>query len=82
VGYDADKDEILEERRIETAEGRWIVAVLARYDGGEKKIGLSRLYAKKDGSENHAKLGRLTLDEVPRIVEAVTALVAEAREQV
>lgn len=77
--YSESKDDVLASEWMETAEGRWLVAQLARYDGGPPKIGLLRVYRDKDGEQHHGKLGRIALEEWPRITAAVEKLLAGAR---
>lgn len=77
MAYDPSKDEILDSKRVDVSEGRWLEVVLARYDGGEPKIGINRCSTAKDGSKKYWNLGRMRIEAAGEVAEAIQELRAE-----
>ncbi len=71
--YDQSLDKQLFTKAFETDAGKIIVSVYS-YNGGAKKLQLSRETTDKEGKPTFAKLGRMTKEEV----EGVLPVIAEA----
>lgn len=71
--YDSSLDAKLFSKSWETDDARLVVSVFS-YNGGAKKVQISRENRDAEGEYRFAKLGRLTKDEL----EAVLPLLQEA----
>jgi predicted transcriptional regulator len=71
--YDQSLDKQLFTKAFETDAGKIIVSVYS-YNGGAKKMQMSRETTDKEGKPTFAKLGRMTKEEV----EGVLPIIGEA----
>jgi predicted transcriptional regulator len=71
--YDQSLDKQLFTKAFETDAGKIIVSVYS-YNGGAKKMQMSRETTDKEGKPTFAKLGRMTKEEV----EGVLPIIQEA----
>ena len=77
--YESSKDETLAEETIER--GDYLLKVsLYSYDGAKPKLQLSRILL-KDGREQFAKLGRLTIEDVESIIPAMKKVISREGRQ-
>ncbi|MBI2060905.1 MAG: hypothetical protein HYT87_14150 [Nitrospirae bacterium] len=74
MAYEPEKDKAINEEMIDV-DGARIRAGVYSYNGGEKKIGFTRIVRKKDGMESFAALGRLKKGEAERVREALDRLI-------
>lgn len=79
-GFDPKKDQTFKEDSFSSDSGKdqFVEVELVSYDGGPKKIQLSRFDRGSDGSRKYLRLGRLTLVEAAKVVEIVAAFLKEA----
>lgn len=63
MGYNADNDKLVKlfEKSEENAS---LLFSIMSYNNGEKKLQISRSYAKKDGTIGYGNIGRLTKSEL------------------
>lgn len=76
TGFDETKDAKIAQHEIETGLNEKIVASVHRYDGGESKLQLIRMYQDKNAAWQPAKLGRLNKADLKKLNELL-ALVQE-----
>jgi hypothetical protein len=69
--YDQSLDKQLFTKAYETDAGKIIVSVYS-YNGGAKKLQLSRETTDKEGKPTFAKLGRMTKEEVEGVLPVIT----------
>ncbi len=68
MAYNQDRDKcIAEVGTIEVAGGS-IKVGLWSYAGGPKKIGMTRTFLKRDGSEGTGAIGRVTKEEMEQLL--------------
>jgi hypothetical protein len=80
-GFDTEKDKTFKEDSFSADGGKdqSVEVKLVSYDGGPKKIQLSRFDQSGDGrSRKYLRLGRMTLVEAAKVVEIVAAFLKEA----
>jgi hypothetical protein len=66
--YDRDKDKCLDEiGEVETGDEQIKIAVWS-YGGGPPKISMARTFLKRDGSEGIRAIGRMTLEELKKVL--------------
>jgi hypothetical protein len=68
--YDSGLDKQLFTKAYETDAGKIIVSVYS-YNGGAKKLQLSRETTDKEGKPTFAKLGRMTKEEVEGVLPVI-----------
>jgi predicted transcriptional regulator len=68
--YDQSLDKQLFTKAYETDAGKIIVSVYS-YNGGAKKLQLSRETTDKEGKPTFAKLGRMTKEEVEGVLPVI-----------
>jgi len=75
--YDASLDDCLFQKAVENDNGKLTVSVYS-YNGGQKKLQISRENMGPQGELRFAKLGRMTKDEVqailPHMQEAIKSM--------
>lgn len=76
MGYDRTKDVELDKEICDFGNTK-VHVTLNQYDGGPKKVGLSR-ENEKDGNWTFSKLGRLTVKEAESVVEAMAEIIKAA----
>lgn len=76
MGYNKELDKTIDEEICDFGNTKVHVA-LNQYDGGPKKIGLSR-ENEKDGVWTFSKLGRLTIKEAEKVVEGMAEMLKAA----
>lgn len=78
--YDSEKDVCLHSYEEPTEKGKLRVTVQS-YNGGERKVQISRMLVSEAGVESYVKLGRLTASELKSLVtllaKAESAISAE-----
>ncbi len=77
MAYDPDKDECVAEIGETDVKDTLIRVSLWSYGGGPTKVGVIRVFTKKNGSEGTRPIGRMTKDEL----EAVMPLLHNALDQ-
>lgn len=63
--YDPEKDKLLQEIGITNDN---IKVNIYAYNGSAPKVGINRVYTRKDGVEKSSALGRITLDELENLL--------------
>jgi hypothetical protein len=66
MAYELEKDVCVFEKSTDKIE----LKVMA-YDGGLKKIQISRFFEKDDGGKGFAKLGRISYDEMEKLLPII-----------
>jgi hypothetical protein len=73
--YDAEKDEVLKQWECG---GTGLVVSINRYDGGEPKLQIGpRNYTRRDGGVSQRKAGRLTIEDVQWLYDALEEIKEE-----
>ena len=78
AGFDKSKDEVLGVEVVGKGEPEWIEVVLARYAGGQAKVGIVRC-CERGGEKQYRRLRRMSLDEVENVVSALRRMVRIGR---
>jgi len=71
--YDESKNKVIDSETVSFEKSKITVGVYS-YNEGENKLGISRI-AIKDGEETFAKLGRMTKEEVEKVLPLIYELV-------
>ena len=69
MAYDASKDKVLWEESVEGDKSTEIVVAVRQYEGSDPKVQISRRYFTQAGEGKFKKLGRLSKEEVEKLVE-------------
>lgn len=77
--YDASLDEKSYSKEWSNDLGRIVVSVYS-YNGGQKKIQISRENQNQEGEFKFAKLGRMTKEEAEGVLPLITEAVASIQE--
>ena len=77
--YNQEKDQLIKMFEKTNENGSTLLLSIFSYDGGEKKLGMTRSYAKKDGTLGYSNSGRLTLDEVNFLKENLDSILNEMK---
>ena len=62
--YNQEKDVLIKLYELKNDKGSSLLMSIFSYDGGQKKLGMTRSFAKKDGTTGYSNSGRLSLEEV------------------
>jgi hypothetical protein len=71
MAYDKSKDKKLWEKEVAISIATSIIVGIYSYDGGEKKLGLSRMYATGDGNPKFQSIGRMTRTEIELLLPVI-----------
>ena len=82
MGYDNSKDACIKTWALkdEKDEKKIIYANIYSYDGGAKKLSLSRSYEKNGNIEINGKIGRMTIDEVKWLKDNIDQIINDMQE--
>jgi hypothetical protein len=72
--YEAEKDEVVQQFKLESEYDNLLINVMS-YNKGKPKLQINREIIKKDRSTIFGKLGRLTLDEVKFIKDNIDNII-------
>ncbi len=77
MGYDNSKDELIKSftTNSEDSKPNEIIANIHSYNGGDKKLALSRTYERNGEMQNNGRIGRMTLDEVKWLQENLNQMI-------
>jgi len=69
MAFDNSKDHVLWEESVEGDKNTEIVVAIRQYEGSAPKVQFSRRYFTKGGEGRFKKLGRLSKEELERLIE-------------
>jgi hypothetical protein len=70
--YSKEKDVKVSEKSVDVGDNRYVAEVYS-YNGGEKKVSLSRFFKGREGNYLYAKkFGRLNKDQVVAVAKLLT----------
>lgn len=80
--FDASKDKVIKELGIiETGENAGISVEIKAYDGGTKKIALTRFYTKKNGEKGFSPIGRMNIDEAIELHNVLSTWIEDSSDK-
>jgi len=74
MAYDQSKDKLLKMFELKQDKSGVLFSIFS-YDGSKPKLGLTRIYEKKDGTMGYGQIGRLTIEEVKFLKENIDRII-------
>lgn len=74
--FDKSKDKLVKSETLEF-EGMKITVSIHSYDGGDNKMGLSKLLVKEGEEDKFAKVGRMTKEQAEKVVPVMQKMLED-----
>ena len=77
--YNQEKDKLIKMFEKTNENGATLLISIFSYDGGAKKLAMTRSYVKKDGTVGYSNSGRLSYDEVEFLKSILDEILTEMK---